>query len=398
MRKLLFSALSALFLLVGTTRAQTSDDLLNLLTKKGTITQTEADSIRIAYKAKENVEETKQDSFPLSIGRMLRLSGYTQVRFQYYQQHGKNDEFDVRRARLDFQGDFGSKWGYRLLVDFVGATGATGTAPTGGALVSPTLLDAFIAYKPVNFLKITVGQFTIPFSLENLTQDRSLETVDRSQVVSALVARKGDASNGLVDSIGNQNGRDIGIQINGSFIKIRSHYLVDYYVALLDGAGINTVDNNQFKDIDARLVFHPFRFLDLGGSYYNGYDRFTSSPTKDQERMRWGVEGALNLDLLSIKSEYIKGQDGNNNPITHEGWYAQASYFLWPKHLQGVFRYDTYDPNEAKSKTTETSTYYVFGLNYFFNVWTKLQIDYSRRAETPGVNNDVFTAQLQLGF
>jgi phosphate-selective porin OprO/OprP len=378
-------------------RAQTSDDLLNLLIKKGTISRSEADSIRSDYSSKQRSIDARQDSFPLSLGRLLRLSGYTQVRFQGYQLKGKANGFDIRRARLDFQGDFSPKWSYRLLLDFVGNAGANGSAPTGGALVSPELMEGFIVYKPWSFIKITAGQFIIPFSLENMTQDRYLETVDRSQVVSALVARKGDASNGLVDSIGNQNGRDLGIQLSGSLINLGDRHLFDYYLALLNGAGINTVDNNSSKDIDGRIVFHPFKILELGGSYYNGFDRFTSSPTKDQDRIRWGAEIALNYKSLSVKSEYLQGQEGNHHPIVHEGWYAQASYFILPKYLQGVFRYDTYNPNTAKSQLT--NTYYVFGLNYFFNVWTKLQVNYSWRTEEgPSIDNDVFTVQLQLGF
>jgi hypothetical protein len=394
---IIFMLAILLFFAQGTT-AQTSDDLLNLLTKKGTITKTEADSIRQEYAAKQQAFESKQDSFPLSLGRILHLSGYTQVQYVNYQNPSKNNGFGIKRARLDFQGDFSAKWGYRVLVDFVGASGATGTAPTGGALLSPTLLDAFIAYKPWNFLKITAGQFLVPNSLENLTQDRNLETIDRSQVVSALVARKGDLANKLVDSIGNQNGRDIGIQASGSILRIENRYLVDYYLAVLNGAGINTLDNNQSKDFAGRLVLHPFKVLDIGGSYYNGYDVFTSSPTRSQNRIRIGGEFALNLDQLSVKGEWIQGKDGNVNPIIHQGWYLQGSYFIWPRHLQGVFRYDTYDPNTALSKHAMASTYYVFGLNYFFNVWTKLQVDYSWRTENPSINNNVFNVQLQLGF
>jgi phosphate-selective porin OprO and OprP len=391
-------ALSAvIFSAVQLAKAQSTDDLLNLLVKKGTLSKSEGDSIRSDYATKQKGVEARLDSFPLSLGRLLRLSGYTQVRFQGYQLKGKPNEFDIRRARLDFQGDFSTQWSYRLLIDFVGNSGANGTAPTGGPLVSPALMDAFIAFKPWDFMKITAGQFTLPFSLENLTQDRNLETIDRSQVVSALVARKGDGSNNLADSIGNQNGRDVGIQVSGSLIQLADRKLLDYYLALLDGAGINTVDNNSSKDIDARLVFHPFKILDIGGSYYNGFDRFTSSPGKDQDRSRWGVEMALNYRNLALKSEFIQGREGNHDPIIHQGWYAQASYFLLPKYLQGVFRYDTYDPNTVKSQST--NTYYVFGLNYFFNVWTKLQINYSWRTESGvSTDNDVFNIQLQLGF
>ncbi len=378
--------------------AQTPGDLLNLLVQKGTITQKEADSIHEEYSTKQKAYDTRSDSFPLAIGRLLHLSGYTQVRYQNFQEPTKDNGFNIPRARLDFQGDFSAKWNYRLLIDFVGSSGANGTAPTGGALVSPALMDAFISYKPFNFLKITAGQFLIPFSQENLTADRSLETIDRSQAVSALVARKGDISNGLVDSIGNQNGRDIGLMANGSFIKIENHYLADIYVAVVNGAGINTLDNNPYKDIVGRLVLHPFKILDIGASYYNGFDKFTSSPAISQERIRWGTEFALNYDQFSAKGEWVKGKEGDAMQIVHQGWYLQGSYFIWPKHLQGVFRYDTYDPNEAKSKEQETSTYYVFGLNYFFNVWTKIQMDYSYRTENPGIHNNAFAMQLQLGF
>lgn len=398
MKRLFIGFFFALFFYAEAIQAQTTGELINLLVQKGTITQKEADSIRKEFSTKQKAYENRSDSLQLSIGRLLRLSGYLQIRYQNYQAPTKYNGFDIRRARLDFQGDFSTKWGYRVLIDLVGASGGNGSAPTGGAWLSPILLDAFISYKPFDFIKITAGQFLIPFSQESQTPDRSLETIDRSQVVSALVARKGDASNGLLDSIGNQNGRDLGLMMNGSIIRINNRYLVDYYLALVNGAGINTLDNNQSKDIGGRLVFHLLKSLNIGASYYNGFDMFASSPYRSQVRTRFGTEFALNYNLLSIKVEWIEGKEGNSNSIVHRGWFLQGSYFLWPKHLQGVFRYDRYNPNTAKPQELETSTYYVFGLNYFFNVWTKIQMDYSYRIENPAVHNNVFTLQLQLGF
>jgi phosphate-selective porin OprO/OprP len=398
MRRFIILILPFVFFSADISFAQTTNDLLNLLTQKGTITKNEADSIRLEYNFKLHASESRSDSFPLSIGRLLRLSGYTQVRYQNFAGPVKYTGFDIRRARLDFQGDFSARWGYRLLIDFVGASGAAGTAPTGGALISPVLMDAYISYKPFESVKITAGQFLIPFSQESLMPDRSLEMIDRSQVVNALVARKGDVSNGLVDSVGNQNGKDIGVMINGSLVKIENRYVIDIYFALMNGAGINTLDNNPYKDIIGRLVIRPFKILDLGASYYNGFDKFTSSPGRNQERVRLGAEFAVTYHLLSVKGEWIQGKEGNSNPIVHEGWYLQGCYFLWPKHLQAVLRYDTYDPDKTKPKALETSTYYVMGLNYFFNVWTKIQMNYSLRTENPSITNNVFTVQLQLGF
>jgi hypothetical protein len=388
-------------------RAQTASDLLKLLTQKGTITQQEADSIRRDFSDRQRKEEQTADSFPLRLGRSLDLSGYTQAVYQNFQHPGKYfDGFSIKRARLDFQGHFASQFDYRLLVDFVGASAASGTAPTGGALISPTLIEANVTYKPFHFLQIKAGQMYVAFSQENLTQDRNLDLIERSQAVSALVARKGDAANGLVDSIGNQNGRDIGIQAGGSLIRLKDAYLIDYTAQLLNGAGINSLDNNQSKDFDVRLVIHPAKFLSVGGSWYSGVDRFTSSLSKDQKRIRYGGELAMSFTSLSLKGEYLWGQEGSASAAdhgsspgltTHEGWYGQIGYFVLPHRLQGVFRYDYYDPNKAK--TDVSGTYYDFGLNYFFNVWTKIQVYYSlRNQQGPVPNNNLFEAQLQLAF
>jgi hypothetical protein len=406
MRIFIAALLMGSLLWTTTANAQTADDILTILTKKGTISQQEADSIRRESSTRQRRSEAIADSFPLRLGRSLSLSGYTQVVYQNFDRPvvGKiTDGFSIKRARLDFQGHFSSQFDYRVLVDFVGQSGANGTAATGGQLISPFLVEAHITYKPFPWLNVKAGQMIVEFSQENITQDRNLDLIERSQVVNALVARKGDAANGLVDSIGNQNGRDIGIQLNGSLFRTQDRYLLDYFVQLLDGAGINTLDNNQSKDVDARLVLHPFRFLSLGGSYYDGFDRFTGTPTKDQLRTRWGVETDLELNSLSIKGEYIHGQDGTTNLKTgttatlHQGWYGQVGYFILPRHLQGIFRYDWYDPITTKSNVN--STYYDFGLNYFFNVWTKVQVYYSlRNQEGPTINNNMFEAQLQLAF
>lgn len=400
--------LGALFFTVAAS-AQTADDILRLMVTKGAISEKEADSLRRDYATRRRREEAAADSFPLRLGRSLSLSGYLQTVFTSYQHPlaGRySDGFGIKRARLDFQGHFSSRFDYRLLVDFVGQSGANGTAPTGGQLISPFLVEANLTYKPFDFLNVKAGQLIVAFSQENISQDRNLDLIERSQVVNALVGRKGDAAGSLVDSLGNQNGRDIGIQVNGNLIRIQDSYLIDYFFQVLDGAGINTLDNNQSKDIDARLVFHPFKQLSLGGSYYNGVDRFTGSLTKDQKRLRWGAELALNCERFSVKGEYIRGQEGSSNlshpqggdgTTFHDGWYGQAAFFVLPRQLQAIFRYDWFDPNTAKSQVK--STYYDFGLNYFFNVWTKVQLYYSlRNQQNAAVNNNLFEAQLQLAF
>ena len=201
--KLLF--IFVIILSAFTVKAQQSEDLLNLLIQKKLITQKEADSIRSDNAVKEQQKKDAQKIFPLSLGKALNLTGLFQERYQAFQGTSGIDGFDTRRARLDFKGAITSQWDYELYIEFAG---------------TPALLDGYTTYKLADYAKISVGQFKIPFSYESLVSDSQLELLDRSQVEEALTARAKDV-------LGNQNGRDIGAQISGSFVKLNDSYLFE---------------------------------------------------------------------------------------------------------------------------------------------------------------------------
>jgi phosphate-selective porin len=315
---------------------------------------------------------TKEKFFVLA-GVPVQAGAYTQVRFLSQQETGKADGFDIRRARLDLKATVGKNWEYRLQAEFAG---------------TPKLLDATVAYKYRDWLKITAGQFYIPFSAENTTSDSKLLFTDRSQVVSALAGRDKDV-------IGNQNGRDPGLQASGNVWKIDDRFFLDYYIGVFNGAGINTADNNEAKDFSTRLVLHPLTGLDVGGSYYNGWARY-GSPADNKLRSRIGTEIAYTRNLLTIQGEYLQGYDGKT---VRAGWYALAGVYVYKKNIQLVARYDTYDPDIAADKKNDATTNYVFGANLYFNSNLKLQLNYTYRSEEgEQINNDIIAAQFQASF
>ena len=361
---LLFTALNV--------RAQQNDDILNILTKKNILSQQEADSIRAdqALKAQKN----KENQHGITIGsRALQISGLIQTEYQGFEQSGVNNAFSLHRARLDVKGDINDNWNYEVYTEFAGTT---------------KLLDAYTTYRITDYLKFTAGQFKVPYSLESLIADSQLEFIDRSQVVNALAGR-------ATDVIGNQNGRDIGIQINGSFAKINGQYFFDYTFALLNGAGYDvTTDNNGHKDIAGRLSIHPLNNLTLSGDFYNGVGNY-GTPAKNQKRNRSGIDARYSINGLTLQAEYDNGTDGI---IKRNGWYGQASYYIIPRYLQLAAKYDTYDPNEVI--TNVRTNYYETAVNYFFNPWAKLALNYVDRRETTvaQIKNNIFEAQLQLTF
>lgn len=305
---------------------------------------------------------------------MVKLSGYMQARFLSQQEAGKADGLDIRRARLDARGAVTKRWEYKLQAELAG---------------SPRLLDAAISYKYHESLKLSAGQLKVPFSAENLTSSSKLVSIDRSQVVEALAARSRDV-------IGSQSGRDLGIQASGSLFRVGDRYVVDYVVGGFNGAGINnTGDNNEAKDLAARLLVHPLKKLDIGASYYNGYGRW-GNPARDQQRIRYAAELAYSFSVIDLRGEYILGADGS---IQRSGWYAQAAAFVYKRSVQLVVKYDTYDPDNSSEKKGDVTTNYVAGVNVNIIDTVRIQAAYTNRNEEgPSVNNDLVAVQLQIGF
>jgi len=371
-----FLILSAL--LTINTLAQSPNDILNVLVANHTLTQEQADSLRAdaAIKQQQDADASKK-SFVVNAARQIQLSGYTQMRYQGFDENGKEDGWDIRRARLDLSGNFTPYLSYRFQADFAD---------------KPKIMDAYAEIKFNDYFNITLGQFRIPFSLENLTAVRKFELIDFSQAVDALVSRNKDV-------LGNQNGRDIGIQLGGSLWKKEANSIIDYRVGVFNGSGINVADTaNEAKDVVGRLIVNPIKGLSFGASYYNGWGKAIKPSQayagKSQPRSRFGVEISYTATRLLLRGEYIQGKDGD---IDKAGWYAWAGYFIIPQKLQVIGKYDTFDPDTATDENTTTN--YVAGANFNFNTWSRVQAFYTFREEQgTSVNNNYFSIQFQIGF
>ena len=176
-------------------------------------------------------------------------------------------------------------------------------------------------------------------------------------------------------------------------------YLFDYALGVFNGAGINRADTNEQKDLIGRLVFRPIKDFTVGTSYYLGdYTVATASSlspvVRKDARRRIGTEFSYVKDPISLKGEYIKGNDGATNK---DGWYLQTGYYFIPKKFQGVFKFDTYDPDTKVSKNEKDV--YTLGGNWYFNKSAFLQVNYEFKDEkAKETDNNALTGQLTLQF
>ena len=114
-------------------------------------------------------QDDKEPTF-LSIGKTFVLSGATQ--FQYADWDKGVDSYSIRRVLVSLNGEILKKMRYKLSISFANA---------------PVILDANIEYEFAKPVQIRVGQFMVPFSLENVTSTPDQDMVNRSQPVEKLV-------------------------------------------------------------------------------------------------------------------------------------------------------------------------------------------------------------------
>jgi phosphate-selective porin len=315
----------------------------------------------------EALEENSKKPLFVQIGQGdLKISGFTQVLYRHYGLDSQNDSFSLPRVRLKFDGHLRPELAYCIQIE--------------AAASEDILRDAYIKYTKYPSANIIVGQTFIPFSEEQLYPTPNLEFIDRTLVTSRL-----------------SYDRDIGIQLQGKFFDKK----FSYGAGVFNGAGRNTTDNNDDKDVVGRIVISPFRGKDtllkglsLGTAFQHGEQPQIENTEGDRTVIDTLVKYEYNK--LKIQSEYLfrrQEQIAGLSDKDGDGWYIMTAYYLLPE-LQGAVRYEQYDPDRDIGENREDAL--TLGLNYFFSDYLKLQVNYLFKEEETEVSNDELALQLQI--
>lgn len=312
----------------------------------------------------------------------VNLFGYLQTQYDYNMYEKPESTFGFNRARIGVMGNIPYDFSYYFLME---------TSPFKKDGPKAYLLDAFITYNRYSFLKASVGSFKSPFGLELSTPCNSLYTINRSKVVNELTAPD----------------RDMGLMFLGG----SDTTLVKYAIAITNGSGLLTYDNDTYKDIVGRVVINPVKGVRVGGSFKLGKSENTDPTLGDDTRKRFGGELELSYKNFLLQGEYIYGEDNGSytvgggcggapeilqGNIKRAGMFAMLVYNT-NINIQPVVKYETYrsDLDVANNKEQVTT----LGFNYFFNEWTRLQVNYEYAAEQKKeIKNDRLMVQLQVKF
>lgn len=279
------------------------------------------------------------------LDRLPRLSGYVQAGYEW---SDESSSFFIKRVRLDLRGALARTLDYRVQLEFAS---------------SPKIVDAYLHYKPFRQLNFKLGEYKIPFTIENTDYvPLKFELIEYPLALQRLM--------GFAEPIGGRyvggamqggetlkdTGRDMGLTLHGSFFPCGERALLSYDVGVFNGAGINLRDNNRSKDVVARLTLRPVRGLTLSGSWYGGE---YGADCLERQRVSAGVcydrgRGVVRGEWIGGRTGYAATEEYAAGTFDSSGWYVLGGVRLTPT-LIPVVRYDTLLPDTASADSRQTN-------------------------------------------
>lgn len=294
--------------------------------------------------------ERKTSAWEKVLARLPRISGYVQAGYEWSE---NASTFFLKRVRLNLAGDIAPKLDYRVQIEFC----------------TPRIVDAYLRYRPFGELGVQLGEYKLPFSIENTEYvPLKYELIEYPLSLRKLM--------GFSDLCGlSATGRDLGAMLFGGFFHREGYDILSYNIGVFNGEGLNTKDRNTSKDLCARLTLRPVKGLQIVGSYYRG-----EYGADYRKRIRYGAGACYDRGPLVLRGEYICGTTGmpagDAQPafeLDSEGWYAVAGWRA-TRTLLPVVRYDTFRESAA-SESRQTN--YTAGVVWQPAKYLRCQLNYT---------------------
>ena len=312
----------------------------------------------------------------------LKFSGYGMVQYQASdQEDAENNGFNLRLVRMALEGRAHKDFYWKAQMQINGNTYDPDKSKTDIRLV-----DLFGEWQKYEFFKVKAGQFKRPFTFENPMHPITQGFMSYSQNVTKLA--------GFSDRTGEQgsNGRDIGLQVQGDFLKNdNGRNLLHYQVGVFNGEGINQKDRDNRKDIIGGLWVVPVTGLRIGAFGWTGTRAAVG------EKNRYAFSGEYAKDDWTFRTEYIHSQGWN---ATHtidkaDGIYALCIAPVQRNKFHVKARYDLY--REAK-EWGQSKTMYEVGADYVFTKNLQVNLEYARVNDRTAANHNYNMVDVELDF
>ena len=285
-------------------------------------------TIIMALMAVASVSASAQQKQTIEIPSWLsnvKLSGYGMTQYQYSgQKDAESNSFNIRMARISLEGRIAGDFYWKTQIQFNGNTSTLGS--------SPRMVDLFAEWQKYEYFKVKIGQFKNPFTFENPMHPIDQGFMGYSQNVSKLA--------GFSDRAGEHasNGRDIGLQFQGDFLKnANGRNLLHYQIGVFNGQGTNTKDVDQQKNVIGGIWVMPVSGMRIGAFGWTGsYARKGTWNDDEQGNIIYEKDAAgnsvLDKDGKPVKETFSGTRNLNQNRYAfsfeykQDGWTVRSEY------------------------------------------------------------------------
>jgi len=286
---------------------------------------------------------------------------------------GTSTSFSIPRLRLYLQGTAFKPWmRYKVEIEVANLKTDTVTNLNNGRIT-----DGYVEFAKSPYATVRVGQYKVPFGMQQLVPDTRQEFVDRS-IADAKFAPA----------------RDVGVMLLGQFFDKK----FGYQASVVNGGGQNNPQDDRGVMYGARIVYDPLgeyklvegatdnpekNVLHFGVAYRGGEvprGLATVGNFEDpNDETAFGVEIAWKYKRFFAMGEYYKQTDEQANPtvgpdIDANGYHAQFGVFVQPKKQELALRYASIEPDDSIVDAKQTEARLVYGY-YWVGHNMKLQAD-----------------------
>ena len=246
----------------------------------------------------------------------VKLSGYGMIQYQYSgQKNAESNSFNIRMGRIALEGRIADDFYWKTQIQFNGNTSNLGS--------SPRMVDLFAEWQKYEYFKVKVGQFKNPFTFENPMHPIDQGFMGYSQNVSKLA--------GFSDRAGEHasNGRDIGLQLQGDFLKnANGRNLLHYQIGVFNGQGTNTKDVDQQKNVIGGVWVMPVSGMRIGAFGWTGSYARKGNWTETGADLTSGVTpgATLKIDHTNEVRKLAQNRYAFSFEYKKDGWTVRSEY------------------------------------------------------------------------
>ncbi|MFH0734928.1 MAG: porin [bacterium] len=271
------------------------------------------------------------NSFLLGQENKPKVTLYGDFKGYYQTDMTKNtEEFTLNAARIGAKGSLNEFISYKVLVNFAQLGSLSTKKDSDGkvtdvkAKFGEVLQDALFKLNLDKSFYITMGQFKVPISTDNLRTPLEIYFVNRPLLTKVTPEL-----------------RDVGASatfINNEMIPIEIN------AGLFNGSGANKTETDRTLNYAFRGLFKPIEQVSLSGNYYSG--KLTNT---DVNIFDFGT--TVKVNNLQVDAEYAY-RDADSTNFTRKSFsfygYALYTFKMDTKLISGIqpsIRYEYFEPD-----------------------------------------------------